>query len=146
MVRNRLAAGMNQRRNRPVIIALILLLPAVLLGDFAITRAHLPQKRSTQKPGAARVSELFNNNCARCHGADGAGDTPNGQLYNAPDFTDAEWWRKHPDITSKKSLIAIVTNGKGEMPAFGKKLTPTEIRQLVLYVSQFKQTKSSPPK
>ena len=145
MARSKPAPEMNQRATRPVIIALILLLPAMLLVCFD-TRAELPQNRSAQKSGAGRVSELFNNNCARCHGADGAGDTPTGHMYNAPDFTNREWWRKHPDITSTKSLISIVTNGKGEMPAFGKKLTRTEIRQLVVYVSQFGKTKPSSPR
>lgn len=77
-------------------------------------------------------------NCARCHGADGRGDTPLGHTYNSPDFTDQEWWKKHSDITSTRSLIAIVTNGKGGMPAFGKKLKGSEIKSLVTYVRKFK--------
>src|SRR2546429_4926443 len=82
--------------------------------------------------------DLFRTNCARCHGADGRGDTPLGHTYNAPDFTDTEWWRKHSDVTSTGRLISIVSHGKGGMPAFGKKLKPSEIKLLVNYVRRFR--------
>jgi mono/diheme cytochrome c family protein len=87
------------------------------------------------------VAELFRNNCARCHGADGRGDTPLGHTYNAPDFTDASWWRKHSDITSTRSLVGIVSRGKSGMPAFGKKLKRSEITALVNYVKRFRPQK-----
>src|SRR5260370_33193066 len=85
------------------------------------------------------VVDLFRTNCARCHGADGRGDTPLGHTYNAPDFTDAEWWRNHSDITSTGRLVSIVSHGKGGMPAFGKKLKPSEIKLLVSSVRRFRK-------
>jgi mono/diheme cytochrome c family protein len=85
---------------------------------------------------AFRVSS----NCARCHGADGRSDTPLGHTYNAPDFTDAEWWRKHARITSTRNLVTIVSRGKGGMPAFGKKLTRGEIKLLVSHVRSFRKS------
>lgn len=88
---------------------------------------------------AKRVDELFRRNCARCHGSDGRGDTPMGALYKAPDFTDGEWWKKNAKITSTRSLRSIVTRGKAEMPAFGKKLTKAEINSLVRYVRNFRR-------
>ena len=87
-----------------------------------------------------KVAELFNRNCARCHGADGRGDTPSGHLYNAPDFTSAEWWKKNAGITSARSLRAVVTRGKAGMPAFGKKLTKSEIKLLVNRVRSFRKS------
>lgn len=66
-----------------------------------------------------------------------------GHTYKAPDFTDAEWWRKNSHITGTGSLVSIVSRGKGGMPAFGKKLKRTEIRSLVGYVRKFKHQKSS---
>jgi len=96
--------------------------------------------RSTRKP---RVSDLFRNNCARCHGADGRADTPLGHTYQTPDLTDPEWWRKNSKITSTASLISIVSRGRGGMPAFGKKLKRSEIRQLVGYVRKFKTSRST---
>jgi hypothetical protein len=89
------------------------------------------------------VGDLFRNNCARCHGADGRADTLLGRTYNTPDLTDPEWWRKNSKITSTTSLVSIVSRGKGGMPAFGKKLKRTEIRRLIGYVRKFKNPRST---
>jgi mono/diheme cytochrome c family protein len=96
-------------------------------------------QRSKTKSHATDVAELFRNKCARCHGADGRGDTPLGQTYNVPDLTDADWWRKHSDIANARSLTAVVTHGKAGMPAFGKQLRPSDITSLVKYVRKFRQ-------
>jgi len=120
---------------------------AVSLGVFLITfllfqltsiGGAIAQRGPTKSRGSD-VDELFRNNCARCHGADGRGDTPLGQTFSTPDFTDAEWWRKNSDITSSRSLTTIVSRGKARMPAFGKKLKPQEITGLVNYVRRFRR-------
>lgn len=82
----------------------------------------------------ARVKELFVQRCARCHGRDGRGATKLGELVAAPDFTDAEWWERG---VGDARLRAAIAEGKGEMPAFGKKLTRPEITALVAYVREF---------
>jgi len=133
---------MTQLVIRLVVINLFLFASALFLLDLTVTRATPPQKRSVARSSGTQVGDLFRNNCARCHGADGAGDTPLGHTYNAPDFTDPEWWRKHSDITNTGSLVSIVSHGKGGMPAFGKKLTRGEIRHLVDYVRRFRNQKS----
>jgi len=98
------------------------------------------QTKTRSKRSPTLVVDLFRTNCARCHGADGRGDTPLGHTYNAPDFTDAEWWRKHSKITSTGRLVSIVSHGKGGMPAFEKKLKPSEIKLLVNYVRRFRKS------
>lgn len=133
---------MKQFVIRSVVISLIPFTSALFLLDLTVTRATPLQKRSVARFSGTQVGDLFRNNCARCHGADGAGDTPLGHTYAAPDFTDPDWWRKHSDITSTRSLVSIVSHGKGGMPAFGKKLTRSEIRRLVDYVRRFKNQKS----
>src|SRR6266542_5866044 len=132
---------MVQSVERPVTSSLLLLLLALLLVELTVIGATLAQRsRSTQSTRSAQqISDLFRSNCARCHGADGRGDTPLGHTYNAPDFTNAEWWRKHSDITSTRRLVSIVSHGKAGMPAFGKKLKPSEIRPLVSYVRRFRK-------
>lgn len=103
-----------------------------------------PQKRVSRKVAQVnKVNDLYRTNCARCHGAEGHGDTPLGRTFNAPDFTDQNWWQEHAAITSTRNLTAIVTNGKGNMPAFGKKLNRSEINLLVAYVRRFR-TRSAP--
>jgi len=135
---------MNQSVMRLTFISLVLIAFAFFLVDLTVIRATPPQKRSAARSRGTQAGDLFRNNCARCHGADGAGDTPLGHTYNTPDFTDPEWWRKHSNITSAGSLVSIVSNGKGGMPAFGRKLTRTEIRRLVEYVRRFRNQNSSP--
>jgi mono/diheme cytochrome c family protein len=117
------------------------LLLALLLVELTVIGAIPPQRRrsSAKVSGAERVGDLFRSNCARCHGADGRGDTPLGHTYNAPDFTDGEWWRKHSEFSSSTRLISIVTRGKGGMPAFGKKLRRNDIKLLVDHVRRFRK-------
>jgi len=135
---------MNQFVKRLMVAGPALFLFALLLlalPAFASRPKAVLQSRATNGQPKKRSSlavDLFRNNCARCHGADGRGDTPLGHTYNTPDFTDAEWWQKHSNITGTGSLISIVTHGKGGMPAFGKKLTRPQIRLLVSHVRKFK--------
>ena len=124
---------------------LFLVLIAILLFELTVIAAPFGQRRSAKPRRGTNVAELYRNNCARCHGGDGRGQTALGELYKAPDFTDDEWWRKHADITSTRSLIAIVNRGKGGMPAFGKKLKRSEITQLVNYVRRFRNQNSKQP-
>jgi len=135
---------MNQNVMRLAFTSLVLIALPLFLVDLTVTRATLRQRRSAARPRGTQVGDLFRNNCARCHGADGRGDTPLGHTYNTPDFTGPEWWQKHSSITSVGSLVSIVSHGNGGMPAFGKKLTRTEIRHLVDYVRRFRNQKSSP--
>lgn len=123
--------------------SLILLVLALLPAELVI-RAITPQRRrSPARSRGVPVGDLFRNNCARCHGSDGRGDTPLGHTYKTPDFTDQDWWRKNSSITGSASLISIVSRGKGGMPAFGKKLKRSEVRSLVAYVRRFKNQKPS---
>jgi mono/diheme cytochrome c family protein len=127
------------RNVKLVFSGLVLLLVALLLAEISVTPAMPQRRRRSTSRGEKQVVDLFRTNCARCHGADGRGDTPLGHTYKAPDFTDPEWWRKNSDITNTGRLTEIVRRGKGGMPAFGKKLNRTEIHSLVRYVRKFKQ-------
>ena len=134
---------MNSKAKRKALGGLILLLLVLFVVELTLTRATPSQKSVTSPRGGQQVGDLFRNNCARCHSADGRGDTPLGITYKAPDFTDPEWWQKHSNITTSASLVSIVSRGKGGMPAFGKKLSHSEIRRLVGYVRRFKNQKPS---
>jgi mono/diheme cytochrome c family protein len=89
------------------------------------------EKEPTQAPG------LFKEKCARCHGVDGRGQTVVGQMVGAPNFTDKGWWDEEK---GERRFVRSITEGKGEMPAFGKKLTRPEIRTLAAYVKTFRKT------
>jgi mono/diheme cytochrome c family protein len=68
-------------------------------------------------------SQLYISNCARCHGADGKGNTKLGQEYGIPDLTTSR-------ISSSK-VKQIILKGDGDMPAFGKKLKASQVNSLV---------------
>src|SRR6267142_1779476 len=109
-----------------------LVLTNLLVLEVSVSASQRRDKSASH--GRVSAEELFRDNCARCHGSDGRGDTPLGHTYNTPDFSDVEWWQKHSSITGKTSLAGIITRGKGGMPAFGKKLRRSEISALVGYV------------
>jgi cytochrome c6 len=80
---------------------------------------------------AADAAATYKAKCAMCHGADGKSDTPVGKKMGAHDFASPEV-QKMTDA----ELISITTKGKNKMPAYEKKLSDAEIKELVPYVRQ----------
>jgi mono/diheme cytochrome c family protein len=72
-------------------------------------------------------SEVFKEYCAKCHGEDGKAQTARGKKMNARNFTDIEWQESESDA----ELIESVTEGKDDMPPFGKQLSKEQIESLV---------------
>ena len=95
------------------------------------------ESQSVTSGQAVRVTKLFDEKCARCHGADGRGHTMIGGMLGVPDFTDEEWWKEEEE-KSERRFVHSITNGKGDMPAFGKKLSRREISSLADYVRGFR--------
>ena len=78
---------------------------------------------------AAAGAEVFEYNCASCHGEDGTGDIYQG----APDLTDAIWLYGGDHDT----VYDTVFNARfGVMPAWGQRLTQAEVNAAALYVHQ----------
>lgn len=82
---------------------------------------------SSDSPAATR--NLYLSNCARCHGADGQGDTESGRLYDVPDISGGRLRRK-----SNAKLTSVVMRGGKSMPAFSKKLTRKQVASIVGYI------------
>ena len=78
---------------------------------------------------------LFQENCVTCHGANGRAHTFHGRLVEAQDLTDAQW----QSDTSDAQIIHAIKTGPSVMPAFGKKLSESEIDALAAYVRSFKR-------
>jgi len=98
--------------------------------------AATQKKLSSKGQQLAAAKVLYVANCARCHGADGQSKTPMGEVYNAPNLADAAWWKR--ERAGDKRLHASIRDGRGGMPAFGKKLSKEEINALVALVKTFK--------
>ena len=81
------------------------------------------------RPERAEIGkELYAENCASCHGADGGGDSEQG----APALNDAIWLKAEG---TRKGIKAQIRNPKmGMMPAWKERLDPITIKMLVAYV------------
>ena len=79
--------------------------------------------------------ELYQQNCARCHGADGQGQTELGKTYDVPNIADVGYQKKHSDAKISRKIV----KGGGGMPAFGKKLSQKDIAALTIYVRTLKK-------
>lgn len=67
--------------------------------------------------------------CQMCHGADGTGNTPAGKAMKAPSFKSSEAMKM-----TDAELTAIISKGRGKMPAYAGKFAPSEIKELVAYI------------
>ncbi len=68
----------------------------------------VPMYRAVARPGTPTPLQLFNTNCAGCHGTDGKGSGARG-------LADARWWAS----VSDEQVLAATANGCGVlMPAF----------------------------
>ena len=103
--------------NKPtalVVLALVLAIPALAFA---------------QGSGA----DIFKAKCAMCHGADGSASTGMGKSMGLKPLSSPEVQKM-----SDADLTALVTNGKGKMPASKGKLTDDEISAVVKYVKTLK--------
>lgn len=55
--------------------------------------------------------------------------------HHARDLTSAEW----QDSVSDERIYNSISNGKGKMPAFKKKLSDSQIDELVNYVRRLRR-------
>jgi cytochrome c6 len=85
---------------------------------------------------AQNAAATYKAKCAGCHGADGKGNTGPGKALGVHDFTSNAVTKM-----SDADLINIVTAGKNKMPAYGKSLKDTEIKDLVAYIRELSKQK-----
>ena len=80
--------------------------------------------------------QLFETNCAPCHGVEGAGDGPvaSHTLVPATNLTVGAVTER-----SEGYLYATIRNGGTVMPAYGDAMSSTERWELVLYVRQLQR-------
>lgn len=84
---------------------------------------------------ARSASALYSKNCVSCHGKDGRAKTFKAKLNHARNLSDPEWQERVTD----ERIFNSITNGKGKMPAYGKKVSEEEINTLVTYVRSLKK-------
>lgn len=92
---------------------------------------------------AADTAEIYQQNCMKCHGADGKGQTTIGRKFKVEDFTNPSWQSEHPASKIKAAIENGVKDpaGKELMKAYKNELTPQEIEELVQYLQKFGDSK-----
>ncbi len=88
---------------------------------------------------AAPAAENWENHCAKCHGADGKGQTKAGKKLNVKDYTDAKVQADMKDEDMIKATAdGVFEKGKERMKAYKDELSAAEIKELVAYIRKFK--------
>jgi cytochrome c553 len=90
---------------------------------------------------AADAKETWEKDCAKCHGADGAGKTKMGEKLGVKDYTDAKVQESLKDAEMTKAIkegVKEKDSDKIKMKAFSD-LSDDEIKALVAQVRSFKK-------
>jgi len=103
------------------------------LDDSVYSTSFVTEKNIAQEDVDAAV--LFDKHCDTCHGKDGQAKTFKAKFNHARNLTDAKWESE----VSDERLFNSISNGKGKMPAWGKKFSQAQINSLVAYVRSLKR-------
>ena len=82
----------------------------------------------------------YEKDCAKCHGADGKGDTKMGKKLGAKDYTDAKVQEELKDDAALKAIKEGLKDKEGKSlmkPA--ESLSDGDIKGLVAYLRKFKK-------
>lgn len=83
---------------------------------------------------------LFEKDCAKCHGADGKGQTKMGQKLGIKDYTDAKVQAELKDDAATKAIKEGLKDKEGKVlmkPA--ESLSDADVKALVAYMRTFKK-------
>jgi cytochrome c553 len=83
---------------------------------------------------------IYEKDCAKCHGADGKGQTKMGQKLGIKDYTDANVQAELKDENAVKAIKEGLTDKEGKVlmkPA--ENLSDSDIKGLVAYFRGFKK-------
>ena len=104
---------------------------------FLFAIPHSAAAQTAQAGRSEEGQELFKQNCAKCHGPDGSGNTPIGKAVGAKDLRAPEALKM-----TDAEISTQIDKGKGNMPPFGDTLDKAKINDLIAYVRELgkKQT------
>ena len=94
---------------------------------------------------AAEAKDNWTTICAKCHGADGKGQTKIGQMLHIKDFTDAKVQADMKDEDMTKAIKEGIkdADGKTKMKAYvtgaDTPMSDDEVKALVAYVRGLKK-------
>jgi len=124
----RAAGGQKKKTRFGSNMKKILILSIALAAGFALTAR------------AADAKALYEKDCAKCHGADGKGDTKMGKKSGAKDYTDAKVQAELKDDAAFKAIKEGLKDKEGKQlmkPA--EDASDADIKALVAYMRTFKK-------
>jgi len=86
---------------------------------------------------AADVKAIYDKECAKCHGADGKGQTRMGKQSGAKDYTDPKVQAEFTDEHAMKSIKEGVKVKGKEVMKPAEKLSDDEIKGLIAHIRAF---------
>ncbi len=92
---------------------------------------------STVAVSAADAKATYDKDCAKCHGADGKGDTKMGKKLGVKDYTDPKVQAEMKDDQMFKSVKEGIKDGDKTKMKPAENLSDDEIKALVAYVRAF---------
>ncbi|MCL4786408.1 MAG: c-type cytochrome [Verrucomicrobia bacterium] len=105
----------------------LLTLTIVLLAGLALTA------------NATDAKALYDKQCAKCHGADGKGNTKMGKKEGVKDYTDPKVQAELTDERAFKSIKEGIKDGNKVVKKPAENLTDAEIKALVKHMRTFKK-------
>jgi mono/diheme cytochrome c family protein len=88
---------------------------------------------------AADAKETYDKTCAKCHGADGKGDTKMGKKLGVKDLSDAKVQADLKDEVAIRNIKEGVKEGEKTLMKPAEGLSDDEIKGLVTYIRTFKK-------
>ena len=105
---------------------------------LTLSAAFLAASALTATAGDAK--EIYEKDCAKCHGTDGKGDTKMGKKLGAKDYTDAKVQEELKDDAGVKAIKEGLKDKEGKQlmkPAEG--ISDADAKALVAYMRKFKK-------
>ncbi len=88
---------------------------------------------------ADEAKDNYDKVCAKCHGADGKGDTKMGKKLGIKDLTDAKIQGNFTDDKAFKAVKEGIKDGEKTLMKAAEELTDDQIKALVAQVRKFKK-------
>lgn len=120
-------------KSTAALYCLLSLLPLLLCLLAGCASRPLAKEEANDPVDKIDAQGLFMENCSVCHGKNGSAHTFHGWIVGAQNLTSAEWQTE----TTDEQILNAIRTGPSVMPAFGKKLSLTEIEALAKYVRTF---------
>ncbi len=96
-------------------------------AEIAAVAEHVLALSGQENEATEEGAALFAENCASCHGEAGMGEPELG----APNLTDVIWLFGG----DRESIVATITHSRGGvMPSWADRLSPTQVKQVAIYV------------